>query len=214
MLNSANMQVLSSWRPYERSDHAKHFFGTLITASNDLSAVLPVASWARDTSKHEIVLQPSDLVIAGTDGFFDAVHILGLKGLDARRFVRQAYLEEQLDPGQLAERLLLRAWKTVQVRSLPVHTNFNVCGLVQATRHTCAVLQAVCNRLVSGECSVYSMTRTRHGCTAWLQDARGLNPEQIDTPFCNEVLRAGATDRYANMPEDDIAVVVSYVLQA
>lgn len=108
--------MISHWRPYDRRDHARHFFGTLITASNDLCSSLPVASWAHDTTTAEIRLLPSDIVIAATDGFFDTVHMMGAAGRDTRQFVRDAYLEEQLDPGQLAERLLLRAWKTVQVR--------------------------------------------------------------------------------------------------
>lgn len=114
-------QVISHWRPFDSRDHARNFFGTLITASNDLSDLMPVASWARDTTSDEIRLSPSDVVIAATDGFFDAVHILGPKGLATRQFVRNAYLEEQLDPGQLAERLLLRAWKVVQVRQRRIY---------------------------------------------------------------------------------------------
>jgi hypothetical protein len=111
------LQVVSQWRPYDRRDHARSFYGTLITTSTDLAASLPCASWAHDATTAEIELRPRDIVIAATDGFFDAVHVFGPAGAEARRFIRTACLEEELDPGQLAEKLLLRAWKAVQARA-------------------------------------------------------------------------------------------------
>jgi hypothetical protein len=120
---------------------------------------MPVASWAHDSHIAEVGLQPSDIVIAGTDGFFDAVQVFGAKGLSTRQYVRELYLENQLDPGQLAEKLLLRAWNKVQ------------------------------------EC-------------------RNLAPDAIDTPFFDQVRKQGLTSKIWSMPEDDIAIVVSYVLQA
>lgn len=125
----------------------------------DLASEMHVASWAHDSHSAEIHLQPSDLVIAASDGFFDVVHIFGSKGLGTRQYVRELYLENQLDPGQLAEKLLLRAWNQVQ-------------------------------------------------------SCRNQRPEDIDTPFFAEVRRAGLLKKFQYMPEDDIAVVVSYVLQA
>jgi hypothetical protein len=152
------VQIVSDWRPYDPRDHARNFYGTLIMASNDLADAVPVASWAHDTTSVDICLRPSDVVIAATDGFFDAVHVMGTKGAATRAFIRNACLEKQLDPGQLAEQLLLRAWREVQ-------------------------------------------------------DSKQLPFAQIDTPFCNQVARVGVQDRFPFMPEDDIAVVVSYVLQ-
>ena len=125
----------------------------------DLTSEMNVASWAHDSHSADIHLQPSDLVIAATDGFFDVVHIFGSEGLATRQFIREGYLEYQLDPGQLAEKLLLRAWTQAQ-------------------------------------------------------SCRHLRPEKIDTPFFNEVRRADLLNKFPYMPEDDIAVVVSYVLQA
>jgi hypothetical protein len=46
-----------------------------------------------------------------------------------------------------------------------------------------------------------------------VQDARGQPLEQIDTPFCDEVRRTHSHEKFPYMPEDDIAIVVSYVLQ-
>ena len=116
-------------------------------------------TWARDCCTDNILLQPSDIVVAGSDGLWDAVHFFGQSGLATRQLVRSLYLGDQLDPGQLAERLLLRAWQ----------------------------------------------------CT---QDARS-NPmvEQLP-PFMEEAYRRRQDQRFPVMPEDDIAVVVSYVLQA
>ena len=151
------MQVVSGWRPYDPHDHSRAFYGTLITASNDLVNAVPVASWRHDTTAAEIRLQPSDVVIAATDGFFDAVHVTGPEGAATRAFVRAAYLEKQLDPGQLAEQLLLRAWNAVQ-------------------------------------------------------GAKGRALRDIDTPFCREAERVGCQGKFPFMPQDDIAVVVSYVL--
>lgn len=130
-----------------------------MTASIDLAGELHVASWAHDSHSADIDLRPSDLIIAATDGFFDAVHIFGSEGLSTRQYIRDLYLENQLDPGQLAEKLLLRAWNQVQ-------------------------------------------------------NCRNLRPEEIDTPFFTEVKRAKLLKKFPYMPEDDIAVVVSYVLQA
>jgi len=125
----------------------------------DLVSELNVASWAHDSHTAEIRLQPSDLIIAATDGFFDVVHVFGSKGLATRQYIRELYLENQLDPGQLAEKLLLRAWNQVQ-------------------------------------------------------SCRSMRPENIDTPFFAQVKRADMLGKFQYMPEDDIAVVVSYVLQA
>jgi hypothetical protein len=47
-----------------------------------------------------------------------------------------------------------------------------------------------------------------------VQDARRLPLERVDTPFAAEARRAGATEKFPFMPEDDIAVVVNYVLPA
>lgn len=111
------LQVVSEWRPYDRRDHMRHFYGTFVAASPDLQATVPVASWAHDTTTADLRLRAGDIVVAATDGFFDAVHVHGGAGAPARRFVRAAHVQEQLDPGQLAERLLLRAWHAVQARS-------------------------------------------------------------------------------------------------
>ena len=154
------MQVISSWRPYDPEDHPhpRLFDSSLVVSSPDVAAAMPPMSWSRDAVAATIDLQPSDVVIAATDGFFDAVHVFGSRGLETRRFVRGAYLDEQLDPGQLAERLLMRAWHAVQ-------------------------------------------------------DARVQPLGAVDTPFCERVRQERMEGKHPFMPEDDIAVVVSYVLQ-
>jgi serine phosphatase RsbU (regulator of sigma subunit) len=141
-------------------DHSRDFNSTLVCASPHAGAPAnAITSWRADAHRAEIELRPSDIVIAASDGFFDAVHVSGTAGLEARRDIRQAYLNDQLDPGQLAEKLLLRAWNAVQ-------------------------------------------------------RCRELPPAQIRTPFFEEARRVGRQERFRQMPEDDIAVVVSYVLQA
>jgi hypothetical protein len=106
------VQVISNWMPYNSRDHP----------GNDIAESYYVASrqlrgqgtWACDCHTTTVLLQPSDIIVAGSDGLWDAVHFFGQAGLATRQLIRSLYLGEQLDPGQLAERLLLRAWAAVQ----------------------------------------------------------------------------------------------------
>ena len=121
--------------------------------------MIQAASWQRDSLNSAIPLEASDIVIAATDGLFDALHIFGPRGLETRRFIRVKYFNDQCDPGFLAEHLLMMARKNV------------------------------------------------FAC-------RGKAPQDMDTPFMLEAIRRGEKDKFQKMPEDDIAVVVSYALSA
>lgn len=151
------MQIISSWVPYTVGDHpGNDFSDSYYFASQQLRGQ---GTWTHDCRTDSVQLQPADIVIAGTDGLWDAVHFFGGAGHRTRQLVHDSYLVEQLDPGQLAEKLLLRAW-----------------GAVQEARS-------------------------------------GANLE-IVPPFMQEVYKRKQQHRMPVMPEDDIAVVVSYVLQA
>lgn len=151
------MQVISHWMPYGARDHP----------GNDLSESYYIASrnlrsqgtWATDCYNDNVLLQPADIIVAGSDGLWDAVHFFGQSGFTTREFIKGWYMEEQLDPGQLAERLLLQAWTNTQ-------------------------------------------------------EARSSSILDQFPPFMEEVYRRRQAHRFPIMPEDDIAVVVSYVLQA
>jgi hypothetical protein len=143
--------------PYDARDHpGNDFADSYHIASRQFRST---GTWERDCHTATVLLQPSDIIVAGSDGLWDAVHFFGQSGLATRQLVRQLYIGEQLDPGQLAEQLLLRAW-----------------GAVQEARSSTII-------------------------------------EQVP-PFMEEVYQAGQQHRVPIMPEDDIAVVVSYVLEA
>lgn len=142
-----------------RADHNSTFYSTKLAASSDITAYIKQASWSRDCTDSIVHLQPSDILIAATDGLFDALHIFSPPGLESRRFIRKQYFEQQCDPGHLAEQLLVRA-----------------------------------------RTAVYACKR--------------LRMEDMNTPFAREAVRNDLTAKFNNqMPEDDIAVVVSYALQ-
>lgn len=143
--------------PYDSKDHPGNDFSeSYYVASRQLRGQ---GTWARDCHTATVLLQPSDIIVAGSDGLWDAVHFFGQSGLATRQLIRSLYLGEQLDPGQLAERLLLRAWGAVQ-------------------------------------------------------EARSSTIMEHLPPFMEEVYQTRQQRRFPVMPEDDIAVVVSYVLQA
>jgi len=149
--------VVSTWRPFFQKD-ADVFQASNLCCSADLAARVQPAPW-RDALRAEVALRPADVVIAATDGLFDALHVFGARGAAVRQFVRQRYLREGCDPGLLAEQLLIMARKTVVA-------------------------------------------------------CRGRTPAAVDTPLMLEAARCGALAAFPQMPEDDIAVVVSYTLPA
>lgn len=67
---------------------------------------------------------------------------------------------------------------------------------------------------LSAHLSAHDRTGGRFQRVERLQDAKGRRPEDIATPFCEQARAAGDAAKFPFMPEDDIAVVVSYVLPA
>eukprot|EP01026_Neomeris_dumetosa_P081377 TRINITY_DN9138_c0_g1_i1.p1 TRINITY_DN9138_c0_g1~~TRINITY_DN9138_c0_g1_i1.p1 ORF type:complete len:419 (+),score=75.07 TRINITY_DN9138_c0_g1_i1:75-1259(+) len=106
--NSDDMLVVSPWKPYQDArDHIRGLNTTTYLASPDLQPRIQGENPNR-ASKTHIVVRSGDIVIAATDGFFDAVFMHGKEGQEMRKRIRKRATQE-CDPGRLAEELAASA---------------------------------------------------------------------------------------------------------
>eukprot|EP01025_Chloroclados_australasicus_P064218 TRINITY_DN8552_c0_g1_i1.p2 TRINITY_DN8552_c0_g1~~TRINITY_DN8552_c0_g1_i1.p2 ORF type:complete len:165 (-),score=18.93 TRINITY_DN8552_c0_g1_i1:825-1262(-) len=118
------MLIVSPWKPYQdQSDHIRGLNTTSYLASPDLQPRISGVNPNR-AAKTSINVRSGDIIIAGTDGFFDAVFLHGREGVEMRRQIRRKAITQQCDPGMLAEELAAAALK-VSMSSIKKDCPFN-----------------------------------------------------------------------------------------
>lgn len=119
--NPDSLSLRSSWRPFERShDHPRGHHSATYLASPALAKTIGSAEPAEpDADLLSADVIPGDVIIFGTDGFFDSVDLAGPSGAAHRSLVYQRAVQHQCAPRDLAEELCHLAHRLAADPSAP-----------------------------------------------------------------------------------------------